>query len=110
MHELRLYEPATLLRLHALLDNDNGADRPGEEHVQDRSDTPGMVHVRDASVALLLLSGDSWRQKLRHAFFLYDADGRGKLHRVEWQQLLRAFGVPPHRAQPSPAPSQSATA
>ena len=110
MHELRLYEPATLLRLHALLDNDNGADRPGEEHMQDRSDTPGMVHVRDASVALLLLSGDSWRHKLRHAFFLYDADGRGKLHRVEWQQLLRAFGARAPSCPEPPTRSQSDSA
>jgi hypothetical protein len=49
--------------------------------------------MRDASASLLLLSGDSWRVKFRSAFFLFDADGRGRLYRAQWQQLLRAFGV-----------------
>jgi Ca2+-binding EF-hand superfamily protein len=97
MSELRIYDPATLQRVHTLLDFSNGGSvttaPTGGADEYNRASLNTRVHVRDASASLLLLSGDSWRVKLRHAFFLFDADGRGRLYRAEWQQLLRAFGV-----------------
>eukprot|EP01043_Picozoa_sp_COSAG02_P046506 COSAG02_NODE_4356_length_5458_cov_2.062138_3_plen_1199_part_01 len=97
MCELRVYKPATLRRLHRLFDFSNGGSTTvasgGGADEYNRANLASLVHVRDVSASLLLLSGDSWRVKFRNAFFLFDADGRGRLYRAEWQQLLRSFGV-----------------
>lgn len=98
MSELQVYEPASLRRLHTLLDFSNGGSLTAASSDRgagalDRARQGSKVHVRDASATLLLLSGDSWRVQLRAAFFIYDADGRGRLYRAEWLQMLRSLSV-----------------
>jgi Ca2+-binding EF-hand superfamily protein len=87
LQELRLYEPHTLRRTYAVLSFPVGDERAGG--------VGGGTEVcmRDGAAALLLLSSDGWRTKLRQTLHLYDANGHGALHRSEWAQLLRVYGA-----------------